>query len=532
VELVNGNNYIVSMNLAAIKSINDLPKDPEVLLPEYWHLLIEYRKINAEVQLLKKELFGKKSEKTVVSDDAQITMADLLNQIEPIDTTKDEFVEVKSSKRRKKHPGRNAIPDNIETQEHVVDVLPEEKSCSSCKNDLIVINKEKRTIIEREPAKYTKHVYIINVYACKNCKDSITRAEAPLASPLPRIIAGINLLVYILISKYQFHLPLYRIQRQIFHESRIWFTRATMVGWIAELCVPLQRIHKEMIESVKKSDLIFTDDSRIKRAAHTSYMWVYVNGLQDTVVFDYRETRGAAAPREFLKGVSPGTYLMADCYQGYNDTVKRYELMQMACMMHVRREFIEVIETGYNKDYAAKIVRYIGQLYRLERFATKREFTASVRYELRQKYSKVILNKIKDMLTTPGVTVIPGGKLGKAINYALNHWKETVRFLDRGDLPIDNGISERVIRDLAIGRKNWMFVQSDNGGKCMAILYSIIQTCKLNNIDPQEYFKDVLMKIAIRPENASVADLTPVEWLKARNNGMSPKKQPLYPSKN
>lgn len=521
------------MNITAIQSIEDLPKDPEILLPEFWQLLIENRKLTEDVKLLKKELFGKKSEKTVVSDDAQITMTELLNQIEPtIDITKDDFVPVQASQRRKKHPGRNAIPDSIETEHHVVDLLPEEKTCSICSKDFVLLRKETRTIIEREAPKYKKHIYTINVYACNTCKDSITHAEAPLVSPLPRIMAGLNLLMYVIISKYQYHLPLYRIQRQIFHESRIWFTRATMVGWVAELCVPLRRIYEEMIQSVKKSETVFTDDSRIKRAAHTSYMWVYVNGLQDTVVFDYRETRGAAAPREFLKGINSGTYLMADCYQGYNDTVKRYKLIQMACMMHVRREFIEVIETGYNKEFASKIVRYIGQLYRLERFATKKEFTVHERYDLRQKYSRVILNKIKKMLTNPNVTVLPGGKLGKAINYALNHWKETERFLDRGDLPIDNGISERVIRDLAIGRKNWMFVQSDDGGKRMAILYSIIQTCKLNNINPEEYFKDVLMRIAMRPDDASVADLTPIEWLKAKNGGVSPKKHPLYPSKN
>ena len=110
------------------------------------------------------------------------------------------------------------------------------------------------------------------------------------------------------------------------------------------------------------------------------------------------------------------------------------------------------------------------------------------------------------------------------------HWDRIIRFLERGDLPIDNGIDERVIRDLAIGRKNWIQVMSDEGGKRMAILYSIIATCKLNCINPEEYLKDILMRMAIRPAEADVSDLTPVEWLKARNGGKLPEKKPLYPS--
>lgn len=113
-----------------------------------------------------------------------------------------------------------------------------------------------------------------------------------------------------------------------------------------------------------------------------------------------------------------------------------------------------------------------------------------------------------------------------------NHWEKIAHFLDQGDLPIDNGASERIIRDLAIGRKNWMHVMSDEGVKRMAILYSIIATCKMNNINPEEYLNDVLMRIAIHVKDASVKDLIPTEWLKARNGGCLPEKRPLFPSRN
>lgn len=522
------------MKLTEIKSPADLPTDPAVVHPQLWSLICDYRKLVDENKLLKKELFGKKSEKRIVSDDAQMALEGLLEQLPTVNATpKDTFVEVPKHQRRKKHPGRNAIPEDIETQTHLVDLPAEEKICA---NDgthaLVKIGEDTRTVIERVPAKYIKHVYIQPVYGCKICKDTLSAAEMPLVTPLPRILPGLNLLLFVILSKYQFHLPLYRIQRQIYHESRIWFTRSTMVGWIAELCVPLRRIYLEMVAAIKSSSCICSDDSKVKRCAHTSYMWVYVDGARDIAIFDYRESRGAAAPREFLKGVSPGTYLMTDCYSSYNDAVSRYKLVQMACMMHIRREFVEAAEVGSQKEFALKIVRLIGQLYRIERYATAKKLSAHERFALRQQYSKPVLDKVCEALLKPEFTLTPQSRIAKAISYTLNHWDRAVRFLERGDLPIDNGICERIIRDLAIGRKNWMHVMSDKGGKWMAILYSIIATCKLNNINPEEYLGDVLMRIAMRPKDASVHDLLPTEWLKARNAGKLPEKLPLYPSAN
>lgn len=523
------------MNISTAKSIDDLPKDLDIILPAFWSTIIENRKLIEDVKLLKKELFGKKSEKQIIPDDAQTTLDGLLEQLPQIaPAQKDTFVDVKASQRRKKHPGRNAIPENIETQTHIIDLTADEKVCNNgdCKKTLVKIREEERTIIERVPAKYVKHVYIQYVYGCSDCKDTITAKEMPLVTPLPRIMAGLDLLLFVILSKYQFHLPLYRIQRQIFHESRIWFTRATMVGWIAEICVPLKRIYTEMVAVLKKSACIHSDDSHVKQTAHTSFMWVYVNGTHDTAIFDYRDTKGAAAPREFLNGVTAGTYLMTDCAPGFNDAVARYRLIQMACMMHARRKFVEAAQVGSGKEFAETIIKDIGQLYRVERLATAKKLNAQERHALRQRLSKPVLEKIKNKLLNPQCTILPQSRIGQAINYMLGHWDRIIRFLDRGDLPIDNGVDERVIRDLAIGRNNWMFVRSDEGGKRMAILYSMIATCKLLNINPQEYLSDVLMRIAMRAENASVSDLTPVEWLKSRNGGKLPEKQPLYPSKN
>ena len=202
-----------------------------------WSLILDNRKLTDENILLRKEVFGKKSEKQTVADDCQLEMIELLSQIVPnvAPTQKDEYIDVKATKRRKNHPGRNAIPDSVETHEHLIDLPEDHKNCNNGCGPLKQIGEQKRTVIVRIPAKYERHIYIQPVYACNKCKDTPVAQEMPVVSPLPRIIPDINLLLFVILSKYQFHQPLYRIQRLIYHESQIWFTRSTMVGWIAEI---------------------------------------------------------------------------------------------------------------------------------------------------------------------------------------------------------------------------------------------------------------------------------------------------------
>ena len=157
------------------------------------------------------------------------------------------------------------------------------------------------------------------------------------------------------------------------------------------------------------------------------------------------------------------------------------------------------------------------------------EFT-ELRIPLVSEDEKYRIVFIERELTEPGFILVPQDRITKAINYTLRNWEKLQRYLTDGMLPIDNGISERVIRDLAIGRNNWNAVGSDEGGKRMAILYSFNSTCKINGIDFEAYLADILMRLVIRSPNASVADLTPIAWLKSKNNGELPKIKPMYPS--
>jgi len=532
------------VNLSDIKSEKDLPNDNAILRSLLWSSICEIRSLSESYQLLRKELFGKKSEKHIV-DGTQVALDGILSQVSPVvvpEKKEDGFVEVKPLQRRK-HPGRNAIPVDAKIERHVLDVSDEEKSCAGCalrescgRSELPVIEEVVRKVIERKRPEYIVHEYVRVKRGCPLKKDEIKIVEPPLVTPIPKGLADISLLLFVILSKYQYHLPLYRIQRQIYHESRFWFTRATMVGWIAEICVLARPLYRAMIDELKRSSVIHSDDSLVRRitrefGAHTSFMWVYIGARERTAIFDYRESHGADAPREFLKGVTAGTHFMTDACPSYNDAIKKYSLISMACMMHIRRKFVEAQEVGSGKQFALSIIELIGKLYALESDATEHDMTDDQRLQMRKTSSAPIMAQIKQSLENPCIIILPESRIGKATNYALNHWSKAEVFLTRGDLPIDNGVNERVIRDLAIGRKNWLSVGSDDGGKRMAMLYSIIATCKLNGINIEEYLRDVLMRLAMRPQGASVADLTPVEWLKSKNGGTLPSLKPLYPSK-
>ncbi|MBD3347531.1 MAG: IS66 family transposase [Chitinivibrionales bacterium] len=347
--------------------------------------------------------------------------------------------------------------------------------------------------------------------------------------PIPKGIADVFLLCFVISSKYRYHLPLYRIQRQIFHESGIWFTRSTMVSWLRYLYKSIRRIHYELLGEYKRSLLKHADESPLKvhlpdvsGRHHEGRMWVGL-GKNDhegpvTAVFHYDKSRSAKAALSFLKGSRPGDILMVDGFEPYTQPVRKYGLIELNCMAHARRKFKEALDTGYKADYCKKMLRKIGHLYRIERFADRKNADTETRGRLRQKYSKKILNEIKDLLQDPGFTVLPSRKVGEAINYMLNHWNKLTTFIDNGLYPIDNNAVERIIRTLAIGRKNWMVAGSENGAKWCAVYYSIFATCLLNGIDPEEYLRDVLMRLAIRPANADVKDLLPVNWAREKGN--------------
>jgi transposase len=536
---------LCSMTLQSIQSKKDLPGDYEDLRDFSWNLVLRFQRLNEKHQMLLRRYFGRSSERLGAPDQAELDavqqeLTELLAQIappeqQPQDQSQEQesTVEVSSHKRRRRHHGRDAIPEELIT-DVLVDIPDQEKNCD-CGRDKYIIGYKSHIVVERIPARYKATRYLRPIYACA-CKREVTTAEPPAVTPIPKGLAWPQLLMFVVLSKYQYHLPLYRIQRLIFHESGIWFTRSTLMNWVKQVCSLLKRIHEQMLREYQLSRIKCADEtplrvrlSELAGKCHLGYMWAGVGCGGRQAVFRYDNSRSSKAACALIADSRAGDYLMTDDYASYNAVVRDLKLIPLLCMMHARRKFYEALEKNYKADYCRRVLRSIGHLYRLERFATRMGFSVEQRTRMRKRYSSIHADALKRLLDNPGFVVLPENPVGKAIRFSRDNWDKLSRFLESGELPIDNGATERALRALAIGRNNWLFAGSPNGAMWMAILYSIIATCKLNGIDLHQYLPDVLMRVSIRPPDADVSDLTPLGWLKQRNGGQLPPIMHLYP---
>lgn len=523
-----------------IRSRKDLPDTYEELRVYSWQLTLSFQQLTDKYNKVVRALYGRSSEKLTDSaelDALQLEMDELLAQAGAVEQklaqAKEQTIEVTTHRRRRKHPGRNAIPEELITEE-LHDVPDSQKRCDNCGIEKKIMGHKFHVVVERIPACYTATRHVFPVYGCGNCKDGISKAE-PVHLPIAKGLAGPALLAFVLLSKYLYHLPLYRIQRQIFHESGIWFTRSTLSSWVRQVCNNLVRIHRALLEQYRGSRIKHADETPLQVRCDGHYrqgwMWIGLSGDERTAVFLYNKHRSAAAALKLLQGSETGDFLMVDDCPSYNTPIKALKLVDQRCMVHIRRKFIDALKTGRHAEFNQRMLIKIGQLYRIERLATRLNASAQKRGELRKSYSAPIMAQIKTMLNSPGFVLLPQSPTGSAISYFRNNWEQATRFLLHGKLPLDNSATERIIRPLAIGRNNWLHAGSENGATWMGILYSIITTCKLNGIDPHEYLADVLMRLPLRPQRSDITDLTPIGWYQARNGGQVPKATPLYPSK-
>ena len=290
-------------------------------------------------------------------DALQTEMDELLAQIAAVQEEsgeqQEETIEIPAHHRRRKKHGRNSIPAELIT-EVTIDLSEEEKNCSCCGTALQQFDVKEHLVVDRIPASYTVSRYRQPVYGCPHCKNGVTAKEMPVVTPTPKGLAGIALLVFVLMSKYNYHLPLYRIQRQIFHESRIWFTRSPLCTWVGQCCGLLERIHKGLLRLYRSSHVKHTDETKVMVKVdgklRECWMWTGLSGDGRTAVFLYNRHRSAAAAMQLLAGSLPGDYLMIDECPSYNKPVKEFRLVVLRCMAHIRRKFVEAHEAKWHKD--------------------------------------------------------------------------------------------------------------------------------------------------------------------------------------
>ena len=239
----------------------------------------------------------------------------------------------------------------------------------------------------------------------------------------------------------------------------------------------------------------------------SSRLWVYIGGPDhEHTVFDYTQTRERAGPEEFLQGFEG--YLQADAYSAYDQIYSKMSILEVGCWAHARRKFFEASNGPQAGAFTAIV--FVRQLYQIENLA--KDFSADQRRDFRQKHSVPVLNAFKQWLDEQEQLVRPKSLLGDAIGYALRQWEALKRYTEDGHLEIDNNRSERALRSIAIGRKNWMFLGNDDSGRRSAVIYSLIVSCKSLDVDPFVYLRDVLTRLPSHPAD-QVAELMPKAWL-------------------
>ena len=399
---------------------------------------------------------------------------------------------------RKKRPVRRPLPDWLPREVIIHDLSEEEKVCG-CGAHLVRIGEEVSEQLKYIPAQVSVIQHVRPKYACKPCEENVKIAPMPTLL-LPKCIATPELVAHTIVSKYCDHTPLYR-QESIWERLEIDMPRCSLCGWVlktAELCEPLVKIMQKNIvdyDYAQADETVVQVLNEVGRSnTAKSYMWAYRGGGEKpTIVFEYQETRGGYHAQKFLAGFKG--YLQTDAYSGYNWTEGIKEIIPVGCHAHARRPFAELAKLSETPGLAHEALKFYRKLYAIEKEAREKTLTSGVRFELRKEKALPILEAFKKWLDHHLTKTPEQGKIGKAIRYCLSNWSELMNYLKDGRVEIDNNQIENVIRPFALGRKNWLFSGSPSGAKASAILYSLIETCKANKVEPYKYFCAMLNRL-------------------------------------
>lgn len=373
--------------------------------------------------------------------------------------------------------------------------LPDaEKNCPCCGGQLHVIRQEKSEQLEIIPVKYCCIEHIRFVYGCRPCDSIIMAPKAP--APLPKAIAGPSLLTDVVLSKYQYHLPLYR-QSKIMQSHGLTISDKTLSNWVISAGDTLLKIY-DAIWIILKHRYLQVDETPVKvlETDKNGYIWAYFapNVGKGLVAFEFSLTRQASVAAERLKSFNG--LLQTDGYQGYDALRKREGIVGFGCFSHARRKFAEVVKvSGDKQGIAAQMLERMKPLYVLEARMREAKVEHRTRKRLRQKIARSILKDIHQWLRSIKGQVLPKSKLGEAIAYTLKQWPYLIAYLRHGMAEIDTNYVENKIRDIALGKKNWLFIGNEASGKIHALWYTLIISAIINDLNPRVYIHYVLTKV-------------------------------------
>ncbi len=438
--------------------------------------------------------------------------------------------------------GRAALPEHLERREVVQDLTEAEKLCPCCGRPRDCIGMQSAEQLDLEPARFFVLRTVKKTYACRHCAPALVPAEQRLQTagpaevgPLARGLCGPGLLAYAITAKFADHLPLHRLAGQL-ARSGVSIARSTLGDWMAAAADLLNPLYELMQQRLMLARVLHGDDTSVKlrlagaARTHKAHLWAYIGDADyPYVVFDFTRAYTADGPQRFLGGYRG--YLQADALAQYEGLYGEDKVRHVCCWAHARRKFIAALEGGDERAEAA--LDWIGRLYAVERelppllppsedaaAQEQRRQREEQRRLLRQGRAGVVLAELKAWLDGQRGQILPKSLLAVAVGYALNNWAALCRYQDQGYLAIDNNLSERTLRAIAVGRNNWGVLGSEGGGKTAAVLYSVVGTCKHLGIDPFVYLRETLpglFALGDKPTAEQLQEWLPDRWLLQRS---------------
>ena len=499
------------------------------IIAERDQLAVRNAKLEQILAEMRRAMFGRRSEKI---DDNQLALA--LEALESeLAKTEAEAEKanpgLKAERTQQRRKSRNDNLDHLPHEEVVIE--PDSKVCPCCGGELHVIGEDTSKRLDKQPAKLTVVVTRRPKLACRNCeKTGADEVAGIIQAPAPaRLIEGglptERLVADVVVSKFADHLPLYR-QSQILARLGVRIERSTLAGWVGTAAAELQPLHDHLVGQLRMSPKLFCDETRCpvldpgRGETKTGYMWALARDdrpwggeLPPAVAYTYAPGRGGVHAVKLLEGFSG--VLQVDGYAAYDQLARLTRaggpITLAFCWSHLRRRFYELY-IGGNQPIATEALARIKQLYDIE--AEIRGLPPEVRRALRQEKAKPLVEALRPWLESSLSKVPKGSKLGEALGYGLNQWDGLARYLDDGRIEIDSNTVERSIRPLALTRKNALFAGHDLGAQAWAMTASLIETCKLNGVDPLAWMTDVLTKLVNRWPASKIDDLMPWAYAK------------------
>jgi transposase len=488
-----------------------LPDDPSLLKAMLLAERAESDRLRQIIRELQRHRFGRRAE-SLPEEQLQFALEEA-EQIEAAGLATTESPVERKARAAKRRANRGALPVHLPRIETVVDVTS--TICPGCSGTLHRIGEDVSERLDIVPAQFRVLVVRRPKYACRICEDVVVQALAPA-----RLIEGglptEATVAQVLVSKYADHLPLYR-QAQIYARQGVNLDRSTLADWVGRAAFLLRPVHQRLLDRLKTSSKLFADETTApvldpgRGRTKTGQLFAYARddrpwGGTDPpgVAFVYAPDRTAAQPIAHLAGFRG--VLQVDGYAGYKVLAEKSPVRLAFCWSHVRRPFYELAQSG-PAPIAAEALTRIAALYRIEDDIRGR--SSEERRAVRQERSRPLVEALQPWLREKLSLISQKTKLAEAIRYALSRWAGLGLFLDDGRVEIDNNAVERVIRPIALNRKNALFAGSDGGAEHWAVIASLIETCRLLDVEPHGYLADVITRIVNRHPQSRLDDLLP-----------------------